>query len=185
MSIQVKNLEYLRTLHDGKLAEALESIAGGINNTIQQTNSNGSGSPQAPPTIGGLKVTGQNGHFNIAITDNSPIYRDVHYWIEHADNPHFLNPHVVHMGQSRNHNLFLGNVTRYFRGFSSYSSSPPSPAVYHSNAQGRPMGVQGGGSVGGPLFTLGQSSGTGNTGEGLQGPGVAPFRSTTGVPPSR
>jgi hypothetical protein len=183
--IQIKNAAFLRTLYDGKLVEALESLATQVSNVQQQTNANGTGSPQAPAAIGGLKVTGQNGHFNIAITDNSPIFRDVHYWVEHADNQHFLNPHVVHMGQSRNHNLFLGNVTRYFRAFSSYSSSPPSQAVYHNNPQGRPMAVQGGGTVGGPLFTEAQSSGTGAPGQGLQGPGVAPFRSTTGAPPSR
>ncbi len=186
MSFQVKNIAFLRTLHDGKLAEAFESLATQLANIQQQTNANGTGSPVPPPPVGGLKVTGQNGHFNIAISDPSnPVYRDVHYWVEHADNPHFLNPHVVHMGQSRNHNLFLGNVTRYFRAFSSYSSSPPSQAVYHNNGQGTPMGVQGGGIVGGPLFTEGQSSGTGRPGQGLQGPGVVPFRSETGVPPSR
>ena len=186
MSVQVKNASFLRTLHDGKLLEALESLATQVSNLQQQTNANGTGQPQAPPTIGGLKVTGQNGHFNIAISDPSnPIYRDVHYWVEHADNPHFLNPHVIHMGQSRNHNLFLGNVTRYFRAFSSYSSSPPSSPVYHNNSQGTPMAVQGGGSVGGPLFTESQSSGTGSPGEGLQGPGVKAFRSTNGAPPSR
>ena len=167
-----------------RIVEALDDIYQQHSNLAQQVNGNSTGSPQAPPQVAGLKATGQNGHFNLAITDASPIFRDVHYWVEHSPDPHFTNPHVVHMGQSRNFNLFLGNVTRYFRAFSSYSSSPPSAPVYHGTAT-TPLPVQGGGAVGGPLFTDAQSSGTGTPGQGLQGPGIAPFRSPNGVPPSR
>lgn len=187
-----KNRAFLQALtseehgaYGSRIVEALDDILQQHNNLAQQVNGNSTGQPLAPPQVSGLKVTGQNGHFNIAISDpNSPIYRDIHYWVEHSDSPHFSNPHVVHMGQSRNHNLFLGNVTRYFRAFSSYSSSPPSAAVYHGS-QVAPAPVIGGGSVGGPQFTEGQSSGTGTPGTGLQGPGIAPFRSPNGAPPSR
>ncbi len=187
-----KNRDYIRTLANGengafgqRILEALDDIYQQHSNLAQQVNGNSTGQPQAPPQVGGLKVTGQNGHFNIAISDpKNPIYRDIHYWVEHSADPHFTNSHVIHMGQSRNHNLFLGNVTRYFRAFSSYSSSPPSTPVYHGMSA-TPLPVVGGGTVGGPLFTDGQSSGTGTPGQGLQGPGVTPFRSPNGIPPSR
>ena len=189
--MKIQNIAYIRSLHSpdfpdlgAKLAEALQSIARQATNLEQQTNSNPAGEPQAPPTPNSLQVTGQNGHFNIAIKDNSAIYRGINYWVEHADNPHFTNPVIVPLGQSRNANLFLGNVSRYWRAYSSYSSSPPSDPVYHGT-QGQPHLVNGGGSVGGPDFLPSESSGTGTAGQGLQGPGVAPFRSPTGVPPVR
>lgn len=191
MPVNVPNIDYLQSLESKefpdlgpKLAEALRGIAAQVTTIEQQTNSNANGQPQSPPSINSVNVTGKNGHFNIAITDNNQVYRDVHYWAEHADNPNFVNPIVIHMGMSRNHNEFLGNVTRYWRAYSSYGASPPSSPVYHgTSAQPRP--VRGGGSVGGPSFQASQGSGTGTPGQGISGPGPIPFRSSTGVPPTR
>lgn len=153
-------------------------------NLASQVNGSGSGQPNAPPSIGGLAVTGQNGHFNIAIHDQGPIYRGVNYFVEHADNPNFTNPHVIDLGASRNHNIYLGNVTRYWRAYSSYGTSAPGKPAYFGS-QGIPAPVRGGGLAGGPAFTASKGSGTGAVGAGLQGPGVAPFRSPTGLPPKR
>lgn len=189
--MEIKNLAYLRTLKSSdfpdlgsKLAEALQSIASQATNVEQQVNGNPSGQPQAPPAINGVKVTGQNGHFNVAIQDPNTIYRGVQYFVEHADNPQFTNSHIVHMGDSRNANLFLGNTTRYFRAYSSYSSSPPSAAAYHGSAAA-PLAVKGGGTVGPPAFQPSESSGTGTPGQALTGPGPVPFRSPNGKPPVR
>lgn len=187
-----KNRAFLQALtseehgaYGSRIVEALDDIYQQQSNLAQQVNGNGQGQPVAPPQVSGLNVTGQNGHFNISIHDpQTPIFRGISYWIEHSSDPHFSSPHVINIGQSRNHNLFLGNVTRYFRAYSSYASSPPSAPVYHGTGTA-PRAVQGGGSVGGPQFTEGQSSGTGTPGTGLQGPGIAPFRSPNGAPPSR
>lgn len=188
--MQIPNLPFLKTASPShpdygvKLVEALQAVAKQASNTEQQGNLNPSGQPIAPPPINGVKVTGRNGHFNIAIQDgNSNLYRDVHYWAEHSESPNFTNPVVIHMGQSRNYNEFLGNTTRYWRAYSSYSSSPPSSPAYHGSAA-QPLPVTGGGSVGGPAFQDSQGSGTGQPGQGLQGPGVIPFRGT-GLPPVR
>lgn len=188
---QVRNLAYLRSLSSkefpelgAKLYEALTDIVGRQSNLEQQVNGNAQGQPAAPPAINALKVTAQNGHFSAAITDNGNVFRGIQYYIEHADNPQFTNPTVVHLGDSRNWDKFLGNTTRYFRAYSSYASSPPSAAAYHGGAAA-PQAVAGGGSVGGPAFQASQGSGTGAPGQGLQGPGQAPFRSATGVPPVR
>lgn len=189
--MNIRNLEFLRALADEKhgafgarLVETIQDLMQQNANLAQQVNANPVGQPPAPPAVSGLKVTGQNGHFNVAVKDDGPVFRDVHFWLEHADNPAFQNAHVVHMGQSRNTNLFLGNVKRYFRAYSSYASSPPSAPTYHGS-EVAPLPVEGGGPIGGPAFTESQSSGTGQPGQLLQGPGVAPFRSTDGVPPSR
>jgi len=188
---QVRNLDYLRSLSSSempgfgaKLYEALQDLITHHSNLEQQVNGNSTGSPEPPPPIDSVNVTGQNGHFNIAIQHNAEIYRDVHYYVEHADNPQFTDSTIVHMGHSRNHNLFLGNVTRYFRAYASYSSSHISQPAYHGGAS-TPTAVNGGGAVGGPKFQASQSSGTGTPGQGLSGPGPIPFRTVTGAPPVR
>jgi hypothetical protein len=189
--MSLKNANYFRNLQPGfdpsefglRLAETLQQLDDDRQTLAQQTNSNTDGRPQAPPAIGGLTVRAQNGHFDVAITDRTPIYAGINYFLMHADNPHFSNPTVIDMGQTRNHNLFLGNVTRYFAAYSSYQTSLPSQAVYHGGT--KPAAVVGGGSVGGPAFQSGQGTGTSGPGVGLEGPGIAPFRSTTGAPPKR
>ena len=191
MPVSIKNEAYLRSVAPKefpelgmKLIEALREIVQAHNNVEQQGNFNSTGIPQSPPQINGLTVTGQNGHFNIAIHDDNKIYRGIHYWVEHADNPQFTNPITIHMGGSRNYNEYLGNVVRYWRAYSSYGASPPSKPVYHGSAA-QPLLVSGGGNAGGPAFQPSQGSGTGAAGEGLSGPGPIPFRSNTGQPPQR
>lgn len=186
-----KNDAYIRSLSSkefpdlgSKLVEALNDLAQQIANGHQQGNFNGKGAPLPPPTVDGLTVKGQNGHFQIAISDNNRIYRGVRYYVEHSDNPAFTNPHVIALGDSRNHSIFLGNVTRYWRAYSAYIGSGPSSPVYHGGSAS-PLAVQGGGTVGGPAFLQGESSGTGTTGTGLSGPGRAPYRSVNGAPPVR
>lgn len=181
--MNVRNLDYIRS-KDPKLYEALADIISAHSNTAQQGNFNSTGQPAAPPSISNLTVSANDGHFSIAIHDPNPIYRGVNYFVEHADNPHFTNPHVIDIGASRNHTVFLGNVTRYWRAYSAYQASPPSAPAYHGGGA-TPLPVTGGGTVGGPSFLSSQGSGTGAPGQGLSGPGVIPFRSATGAPPIR
>src|SRR6185312_10262420 len=187
----VRNLPYLRALSTpempgfgAKLVEALQDLITHHANLTQQVNGNSAGQPQAPPQVNGLTVSGQNGHFSGAIQDNNPIYRGIQYYVEHDTDPNFSNPTVVHLGDSRNFNMFLGSGKRYWRAYSAYGSSSPSKAVYHGG-QAAPVGVEGGGNIGGPAVLPSQSSGTGTPGQGLVGPGITPFRSTSGVPPIR
>jgi hypothetical protein len=185
------NLDFLRKVEvpgvpdfGTKLGEALDSIARQTNTLEQQGNMNANGQPAAPPAIQSVKVTGQNGHFDISISDPSAIYRGIQYFAEHADNPHFTNSITIPMKDSRNANIFLGNVTRYWRAYSSYASSPPSAPAYHGGAA-QPIGVSGGGAIGGPAFQASQGSGTGAPGVGLSGPGPVPARSATTAAPVR
>ena len=188
--LDIKNLEWLGkvTIPDHpefgtKLRQALMSIQTAHNNIELQTNTDSSNEPSAPPTINGLKVTGQNGHFSFEVSDNNQVYRGISYIVEHADNPHFTNAEQIHLGPARNGTKFLGNVTRYFRAYSSYGTSPASAPIYHGGAQ--PMAVSGGGPVGGPATTVNQGAGTGEAGVGLVGFGPVQFRTTSGVPPPR
>ena len=115
MSQPFKNADWVRATIDPRMFEALQYIASKQSTLLQQVNGNITGQPQAPPGINSMKVTAQNGHFSIAIQDSNQIYRGISYFVEHADNPHFTNPSIIHIGASRNHDVFLGNVTRYWR----------------------------------------------------------------------
>lgn len=189
--MNLPNLDYFRALKlDGapdfgaKLYEAMRSIVTQSGNSEQQTNTNPQGQPAPPPIVNGLNVQGQNGHYSIAITDNNQIFRGVQYYVEHDTNKNFTNPKIIHLGDSRNHDVFLGSGPRYWRAYSAYASSGASSPVYHGSSVD-PTPVDAGGNIGGPANLASQGSGTSAPGQGLTGPGPVPFRSPTGMPPSR
>lgn len=179
----VRNLDYIRA-KDERLFEALSDIIQRHDNLSQQVNGNSTGQPGPPPAIDKLTVTGQNGHFHVQIQHNAPIYRGIQYYAEFSTNPGFTSPHVIHMGDSREHTQFLGNGSYYWRAYAAYASSPAGAPAYHGGSI-NPLPVSGGGAIGGPALLPPQGSGTGLPGEGLSGPGPIPFRSETGVPPKR
>jgi hypothetical protein len=179
-----KNLNYIKQ-KDARLGEAIKGLLDGLMSVASQSNTSPQQPPSAPPPVNGVSVAARNGQMTISVTDTNQVYRDIHYYAEHADNPQFQNPQIVHMGHSRNSlPIPIGNQTRYVRVYSSYGLGPPSAPVYHGS-QAQPLPVAGGGADAGPSFLPSQGSGTGPTGVGLQGPGVQPFRSTTGKPPVR
>lgn len=173
--VTIKNLAFIRTLPviGARLYESLLSVQDGVSNVEQQTNTSSSQQPSPPPAINGLKVnTGPGGEFQAAITDQGNVSRGVNYFIEHADNPQFNNPHIIDNGTSRNWAGHMGNQTLYWRAYSSYGSSPASPAVYHGS-QASPAPVTGG-VVGSRAPS--QGAGTGAPGQGLYGPGPVATR---------
>ena len=173
-NLTVRNLNEIRT-RDPKLAEALDDIIAGVsaNNQNQQTD--------APPQISALQVTAAGGVFDIAITDNNPVYRGVNYFVEYSTTAAFFQPVVVDLGASRNYRATWGNQTFYFRAYSQYPTSPPSAPVYYGTQQ-NPTGVNGGGATSGPAPLASTGSGTapssGKTGGA--GFGVAPYRGGVG-----
>ena len=188
---QIRNLDLIRSwksTENGawgqRIYESLRDFLGQFTNLSQQVNGNGSGQPQAPHAINSVSVAAQNGHFSVAIQDTSEVYRGINYFIEHADNPAFTNPQIEHIGTSRNATFFFGSATRYWRAYSAYPGSPPSPPVYFGGSA-QPTAVSGGGEIGPPAFQAAQGSGTGAAGTGLSGFGPIPFRSSTGAPPIR
>jgi len=188
--IDIKNLPLIRSATEwsadlgAKLAEALQDIALQASNGQQQTNANPTGQPQPPPPVQGISVSAQNGYMHVAIKDQSPIYRGVRYYVEHADNPQFTNPQIVALHDVRNVTIPVGNQKRYVRAYSAYSSSEPNAPIYHGSSV-EPIAVAGGGAHDGPAFLPSQGSGTGPAGAGLQGPGKEPFRPVAGKPPIR
>lgn len=159
------------------MADLVRQIQASFSAIEQQTNSNISAEPSAPPNPQALDVTALNGHFTFAITDQSQgLARGVQYHIEHADNPGFVNAQPIHLGPFRNGHVYLGDDTRYFRAYSSYPGSPNSNHVYFGG-QASPKAVRGGGSVGAPQFLPSRGSGTSAEGQMGTGPGPIQLRS--------
>ena len=193
MPLDLADINWLRS-YDGKnhaefsrrLATILTNVVNGANTMEQQTNSNMNGEPKAPAKVDALNVKGQNGHYTVSIHDSNPNFRGIQYYLEHSSDPNFSNPQKIHIGDPRDHQVFLGKGTRYFRAYSAYPSGASSPAVYHGT-ETQPTGVDAGGSIGPPTELPVQGSGTGPSGPdgGGSGPGPVPFRSTTGKPPIR
>ncbi len=188
----IRNLDFIRSLPEGtsiqqlgaRLYESLSDVDSQAQTVAQQTNANPTGHPYPPPAVDGLTVTGQNGLFHLQIQHASEFYRGIQYHAEYADSPSFQNPRSIDLGASREHTVFLGNGTHYWRAFAAYGSSPAGPPAYHGGAHS-PQPVSGGGSIGGPAFLAPQGSGTGLPGEGLSGPGPVAFRTANGRPPIR
>lgn len=181
--MNIRNLDWIRKLKipdapdaGARLYEAFKSISNASDNTEQQGNLNPQGQPVPPPGVQAINVTAENGHHSVTLEDqNSGVRRGVNYWLERSTSPSFANPHIIDLGQTRSHSEFLGNGTYYWRGYSSYSSSPGGQPVYHGSASS-PAPVNAGGSVGPPGDIQSQGSGTGAPGQGLVGPGPVPIR---------
>lgn len=192
MPLNLKHLDYFKNVtfkeypdFGARLYELLSNAQQGVTNIEQQTNSNAQGDPPPPPAINALMVSANDGHFQIGINhEGAEFYRGVQYFIDHADNPNFINAHTIDLGTTRNHSIFLGNATRYWRAYAAYPGSKPGPMAYHGSPS-QPKPVNGGGSIQGPAFSRSQSSGTGTTGQTGQGPGTIPYRTSTGKPPVR
>lgn len=176
-NLTVRNLEYIRS-KDPKFAEALDDI-------IQaQSTTNQNQQPDAPPQISALQVTAAGGVFDIAITDNNPVYRGVNYFVEYSTTQSFNQPIVVDLGASRNYRATWGNQTFFFRAYSQYPTSAPSQPVYFGSATS-PIAVTGGGVSSGPAPLGSNGSGTAPSSgkDGGAGFGKDPYRGGKGGRP--
>src|SRR5689334_20859267 len=126
-----------------------------------------------PPTIQGVnvKIVGETVHATIA--DNNPLNKGVHYFLETDTDPSFPRPLVNHFGTSRSPAPFQlpslddNNVqqTYYFRAYSQYPGSDPSPKVVLGGST--PTGLQ---PTGTTAMTLLPSTGSGTAAaDGRQG----------------
>ena len=185
MAANLRNLEWLRSLKlDGhpefgaRLYEMLADVRTGLRTLEQQTNSNLSGTPAAPPGLQSIKASPTHVGHHVSINHGADFYRGIYYHVESADNPHFTNSFPEYSGPAREINLATGPRALYFRAFASYQNSDNTSPVYHGGTQPRPV-------LGGTAFTPGssQGSGTGRPSEGFSGFGPVPFRG--GKPPAR
>lgn len=179
-----QNLAWIRSLKlsevpefGARLYQSIKSIGTQVTNLERQGNLNSQGQPITPPNIQSVAATGQNGVLHVSIQDQSSgLNRGVNYYVEHADNPSFVNAQIRNIGDSRSYTEFIGNATRYVRAYSAYPGSANSSHAYHGSASA-PAAVSGGGSIGPPSYLPSQGSGTGAAGQSGFGPGPSPTRS--------
>jgi hypothetical protein len=153
---------------DPYLYESLKQVVGAVNAIGRATGVDPAGSIAAPASIGSVSVAAADGIFDLAITDNSPVRRGIFYFAESDTTPAFTAPHVYFLGSSRNLRVSLGNQTLYWRAYSQYIGSTPSPPVPFGSP---PTAVTGGGSAGPPLQPS-SGSGTATAQQGGSGFGV-------------
>lgn len=162
-----KEISYLRKLPViGKyLNTAFQRLVDGVNNLGNNVSVDPTGIMPAPSPIQSLTVKGDgNGTVHAVISDNNPIQKNIHYFVEYANEPNFLQPHVVHLGTSRTMNPITlpamddnGNAQQFFfRGYSQYPGSHPGPVIHFGGTT--PTAVNTGGSV---KLTLLSSTGSG------------------------
>jgi len=134
-----KEVNYLRMFKPigSYLAAALERLELGVNNLGEHLAADPTGTLPEPPPIQSLAVKASNGDVHAVITDNNPIQRGLHYFVEYSSEPAFLQPHVVHLGVSRSMSPIRlpafddkGNPqVFYFRAYSQYPGSHPGQKV--------------------------------------------------------
>lgn len=121
----------------------LDDLAGkvqdAVNNLAQHVGVDSNGMVATPPTIQQLNVKSNgNGLVHAVITDNNPIQKNLHYFVEYDTDPSFKQPHVVHLGASRSMpplnlpaNDDNGNPQQfYFRAYSQYQGSHPGEPIH-------------------------------------------------------
>lgn len=170
------------------LASALTRITAAINNFGQNVSVDPTGTLPPPPTVQALTVkTNGTGLVHAVINDSNPIQKNLHYFVEYANEPAFKQPHVVHLGPSRTMNPITlpaqddnGNPQNfYFRAYSQYPGGHPGGPVHFGGTT--PTPVAPGGTQ---KMTLIPSTGSGTaqaTGqEGGSGFGKTIFRGAVG-----
>jgi hypothetical protein len=150
---------------DPYLYESLRQVVAAVNALGRATGVDPAGSIEPPSPIGGLSVVAADGIFDVSITDNSPVYRGIFYFVESDTSSSFIAPRVHFLGCSRNLRLALGNLTLYWRAYSQYLGSLPSPPVTFGSP---PAAVVGGGSSG-PTLAPSAGSGTAKAQQGGSG----------------
>lgn len=177
-NFEVPNLAWVRNLPviGARLYEALHGTQKAINAMAIQGNLNPGGQVDPPPAIQSVSAIADNGSLHVSIEHTAAnVRRGVQYYVEHADNPSFINPQIRNVSDTRSLNEFIGNQTRYVRAYAAYPGSPAGPILYHGGASS-PEPVNGGGLIGPAPYLPSQGSGTGAPGQGGHGPGPVPVR---------
>jgi len=157
---------------DPYLYETLVKIVSAVNSTSQRAGVDPSTPAPAPSQIASLAVSAANGWFDLAISDPSNTRPGLFYFAESDTTPAFASPRVHFLGASRNLYIQLGNQTLYWRAYSQYVGSLPSPPV----AFGSPPTAVSGGGASGPTPLPSQGSGALSNGlvRGGNGFGIHP-----------
>lgn len=153
MSEQLAGLDGGRFLADLFTKDALQAsfqqkIINAINYLGKTLGANPVGNIAAPPRLDNLSVKTSGEMVHVSIAHNARVSKNAHYFLEVANEPNFVQPIVKHIGVSRTPEPFPlptfddnGNMqTWYFRAYSQYPGSKPSPTLTFGGAS--PVGIQ-------------------------------------------
>lgn len=163
--ISIRNLAWLRGVkipdHPGfgqRLYEMFADTASGINTLEQQTNSNLSGTPGAPPAPDGLTVVPHPQGVEFAIQHSGDFYQGLKYEIDCTSQG---QTHSYDVGSSRNGFLPVGPLEATYQVRALYPTGQSSRPV----VCGSPATVVRGASVSRVAMLPGQGSGTTKQGQ--------------------
>ncbi len=128
------NRDWIQMQMDRRLADALDAHQNAINHIAEQLGVSAVGPPTPPPSISAVSVSKTpEGSLQAVIQDNNPIQWGIHYFLEHSATPNFVQPHVIHLGQSRQWNgPDISKSFPYWRAYSMYpGQTEESTKVYH------------------------------------------------------
>jgi hypothetical protein len=136
VSIQ-SELAQLRTIpvFGSYLARALDRMEKAVNALATHSASEAVGTLPPPPPLSSVNVAHDtNNLVHVTLTDNSPLNKNVGYFVEYAKEPGFLHPHVEDLRSSRGRVLNLPQGTYYIRGYHQPVGGLPSkPVNYGGN----------------------------------------------------
>lgn len=165
--------QMLQNVKDPSHREMFKVLQDAINNLSGHIAADPVGETQAPQQIQGLQIKVSGESIHAVITDNNPLNKGVHYFLEADTDPNFSQPHVIHMGTSRAPLPFTlpakddSGTTRpfYFRAYPQYPGSKPGPHLVFGGQN--PTAVQ---PIGSTQMTLIPSTGSGTAAaNGTQG----------------
>lgn len=152
----VRNLDAIRngTASHAQLYEAFYDLMTAVSNTSDQTNSNPNGPVPAPPQVSSVTAVAlAPGLHHVQVEDNSPVQRGVIYHFEFSLFANFPTGTVIlaQSSPSRDALINTGAGGIFWRAYSQYPTSAPSPPVYASGAvdaggSARLVGISGAGS---------------------------------------
>jgi hypothetical protein len=144
-----KEIAILRKMDGGQwIQTALQRIEDAVNNIGKNGAIPPTGLLPPPPTVQALTVkTNGNGLVHAVINDSNPIDKNLHYFVEYDTDPAFPQPHVAHLGASRQMAPVTlpttdddGNPQNfYFRAYSQYPGGAPGQVVHFGGETPTPV----------------------------------------------
>jgi hypothetical protein len=196
MGVRIPNLDEIKA-RDPLLGEALETFADLHDNLGQKLSVNPQGKTLTPPPHVSLNITAANGitHFTVDNGSN-PRTRQLHNWVDWADNPTFQNAQTEHLfaGTQRRVATMLGGPI-YARSYTMYAdgerqSTYTYASIEHDGLQPAITSVTGTGvttttaTLAGPALPKSTGSGTASvSGQGFGVEKFVPQATTPGKPP--
>jgi len=137
---------------DALSGSLVQKIVTAINNVSRNAGVSPKGQLAPPTAPNGLAIKASGGYVHAQITDNNPLNKGIHYFLEASTSQSLSQPIVIPMGPSRTSHPFPlpamddnGNAQNWhFQTYAQYPGSPPSAKTVYGGASGAtPVSVGG------------------------------------------